>query len=585
MRWTLHNAGARHGVTLVTCAWLWLSTTPTLADLSDSDLAAISNAVASALAGASPTGPNAVADALKTVIVGEITQNGPDNAQAISATIIADALADGAPAQSIGDAMGSAALALGAPSANEIADAVSTNGDVGMLQSFDAAVAASPSGGEIQAEEESTSNRRRALAIGEEDEEGGHSGAWTNGFQHDNGEANAVSGPRPSDPNYQPKAIPLGGPFRLFPNIFSSLGYDDNVYRSIGATKASSPIWLIDPTLVLDYDISRARIDLYAQSSYQDLQQYSLWTYDAGLKGQYEFTHAAVTVFNISDGLFYEDFSSANSLLNQKRPTEYSLIDASGHVTFKPNRLGITVGGSFDSYAFTATPLNGLPPEYNGDRNAMIDKGWGELSYDFSPGYSAFVRATYNADIFSHRDHREFALPDPGVDRSSHGYNFDGGVDLLLGNLAQGEFYVGWLDQLYDMNQPHPLKDISGIDFGGNLTWYPTELLVVKLSGARQIQNTTLGGASAGDDISVTLSGDYEVLRRLHIVADAGYDDTTYPGNGRADHAFSLGGGAKFLLSHYVWLNATYQYTNRSSNVLIGRYADNFISAGLNLQD
>jgi hypothetical protein len=197
------------------------------------------------------------------------------------------------------------------------------------------------------------------------------------------------------------------------------------------------------------------------------------------------------------------------------------------------------------------------------------------------------VKATYNSDHYSHIDHRNPALEPAGVNRSSNGYQFDGGLDLLLGDLAQGEIYAGYLEQFYNKSQPHPLKDISGVDFGANVTWYPTELLTVHLAGQRQIENTTLTGVSGGDDRSGTLNVDYELLRRLHVLANVGYDDTAFRGSSphREDQTFSAGIGGKFLLSHYAWINANYEYSNRSSTLGIAKYVDNFASVGLNLQD
>ncbi len=394
-----------------------------------------------------------------------------------------------------------------------------------------------------------------------------------------NQEVSAVTGPRTEDPYYLPKGIPLegpGGPLRLFPNLYASVGYDDNVYRGnpnfplISPPKVSSSVFEVDPTLILDYDLERMRLDLYGQTSYQELNQYNLWTYNGGLEGRFEITHDTSATFNVSDGRFTEPYSSGNTIFGSKRPNEYQQFDASGKLGFKPSELGFTVGGSFDSYLFTRTPLIGGGSVPLGFRDANIEKGFVEASYDFSPGYTFFVRGTYNTDDLFHN-----------TVRSSHGYNVDAGVDLLLGNLIQGQAYVGYLDQLY--HKP-AFRDVTGLDYGANLTWYPTELLIVRLAGARTLQNTILGTAPAGDDKSATLSLDYELLRRLHVLANVGYDDTNYR-TVRDDKAFSAGIGGKFLLSHYAWIDANYEYTHRASTIPVAGYADNFVRVGLNLQD
>jgi hypothetical protein len=70
----------------------------------------------------------------------------------------------------------------------------------------------------------------------------------------------------------------------------------------------------------------------------------------------------------------------------------------------------------------------------------------------------------------------------------------------------------------------------------------------------------------------------------LHVLANVGYDDTNYR-TVREDKAFSGGIGAKFLLSHYAWIDASYEYTHRASTIPAAGYADNFARIGLNLQD
>ena len=401
-------------------------------------------------------------------------------------------------------------------------------------------------------------------------------GGAAGGPSNQNQEVTALSGPRAQDSYYLPKGIPISGPFRLYPNLLTEIGYDDNVFRAPDGGKQSSPFLIATPTLIFDYDVERLKLDLYGQTSYNEYTQYNLTTWLTGLRGRYEISHDATFEGNVSDGLFFEPYSSANTnstaSVTAKRPNEYGVIDASGKFNYKPNRLGATIGGSYDAYAFTSTPLTDGTDPSNAFRNAQVEKGWLEGTYDFSPGYSAFLRGTYNTDDYSNLS-----------SRSSHGYNVDAGVTLLLGNLIQGQAFLGYLDQIYKA----PFKNISGFDYGANLSWYPTELLTVHLAGARQIENTTVVGASAGDDKNVALDLDYELLRTLHLLANGGFDDTNYPGaiGGRTDKTITFGGGGKFLMSHYVWLSATYTYTNRSSTVSFGRYVDNLAMLGINLQD
>jgi hypothetical protein len=402
---------------------------------------------------------------------------------------------------------------------------------------------------------------------------------------------------RAPDPYFQPKGIPLGGPFRLFTDLFTGVAYDSNVYRSVNAPK-NDIFFDINPTVVLDYNTARLRLDLYGVgdfNEYTKVTQLDTSDYNFGLRGQYLISGASTATGSVSYAKLTEPLSSSSVTAGQQSPSSYNLFDANGQVSFKPNRLGITVGGSVDSYGYLNTTVGGHPFG-NKDRDNNLYKGFTEVSYDFSPGYSAFIRGTYNNDKYRPGPDRA------GILRSSHGFQVDGGVDLLLGNLIQGELYAGYVDQDYNHHQtftlpadplhtPRTLHDLSGLDFGANLSWYPTELLTVTLGASRQLQNTTLAGASAGDDRGVVLGANYELTRRIQLLAHAQYDDTFYKGTAiagvqpnRDDKTLDLGLGGKWLISHYVYATLNYDHTDRSSTIHAAGYHDDMVMVGINLQ-
>ncbi len=201
-----------------------------------------------------------------------------------------------------------------------------------------------------------------------------------------------------------------------------------------------------------------------------------------------------------------------------------------------------------------------------------------------------FVRSSYNTDHYNEQ------VPDrDGVYRSSHGYQVDGGVDLLLGDLANGEIYAGYIQQDYihflKPGATTTIPNISGLDFGANINWFPTELLTLHLAASRQLENTvvvstvnSLNVASAGDDRNVTLSAEYELLREVFLTGNTGFDDTNYKGSNREDKTVFAGVGGKWLINHYLWADVKYQYSIRSSSVPLSGYDDNLVSIGLNVQ-
>ena len=142
-----------------------LATAPAFGDLSVTDLGAISTAVSSAVATPSPSSsagtPSAPTQALTSLTTSSMGQYGPANGPTVASAIITDAVADGASPQSVGQAMGEAALAIGAPGSNDIAQAVGEDGDSEMLAAFDAAVAGAPGGAELQTVADNAGNKRQ----------------------------------------------------------------------------------------------------------------------------------------------------------------------------------------------------------------------------------------------------------------------------------------------------------------------------------------------------------------------------------------------------------------------------------------
>lgn len=404
-----------------------------------------------------------------------------------------------------------------------------------------------------------------------------------------NQETTALSASRTPDPEFVAKGIPLGdgGPFRLYTNLVSSVSYDSNVYRTNpNSAPIKSDIFFTEsPTVVLDYATSNLRLDAYADGAFNEyakLGGVDNTEYDAGLKGTYIISRAAQLSGNLSYSQDAQPLSSPDNTLGQARPTLYGDTDATAQFKYQPNRLGFTIGGSIDQYQYQKQPLIGGGRVDLSGRNDLIEKLFVEGDYDFSPGYEGFLRVSYDDNSYQRY------LDASGTHRSSTGEQYDAGVKVLLSNLLQGQIYLGYLSDHYDHNQTNALNDISGLDYGVALTWFPTELLTVHLAGQRAIVDTTLFGASGGDDKNVALNGDYELTRRVHLTANVGYDYTSYNGTTNPTNAHvattTAGVGAKWLISHYVQGTLAYTYSTRDSNVSTFAYHDNLVTVGLNLQ-
>jgi hypothetical protein len=181
------------------------------------------------------------------------------------------------------------------------------------------------------------------------------------------------------------------------------------------------------------------------------------------------------------------------------------------------------------------------------------------------------VKATYDSRAFD-----QF-LDRSGFHRSSNGFRLDGGVDLELTNLIDGQVYVGYLEQHYAQNVLTPLKNIAGLDYGGQLNWYPTQLLTVHLSATHTVSDVILSGVSASENDSGKLSAEYELGYNLIAQAYGEYTHSKLQGSTRSDKYPSAGINLKYLMNEYLSAEVSYDYGERSSNIAAANYQDNMI--------
>ena len=234
-------------------------------------------------------------------------------------------------------------------------------------------------------------------------------------------------------PAYDAKGIPLGG-FRLFPSMDVVVNYDDNVFRLPAAQ--SDYFFLEAPTLRLQSEWGRHFFEIYGgleNYNYTSFTAQDLTDWKVGTDGRLDISRAATVSSNVYYGEFHEPWKSPNSQGFQASPNRYFQSHADIAAAYQPNRLGIGLGGSFDRYGWTSTPKIGGGAQVNNDRNEDEYQAYGKVSYDFSPGYSGFLKAAYDGRHF------DLLTDRTGLDRASHGYHFDAGLDMQITHLVKGE--------------------------------------------------------------------------------------------------------------------------------------------------
>ena len=374
-------------------------------------------------------------------------------------------------------------------------------------------------------------------------------------------------------PAYDAKGIPLGG-FRLFSELNVNSSYDANIFKTTDPN--ADWFFTVSPKARLKSQWGRHFFEIYSGLNYYNYIKYTdenVTNWNIGSDGRIDILRGSYVIANASYGQMHELWSTPNNVAGyQAAPNSYFQTHVDTSAVYQPNRLGFSIGGVFDNSNWTRTPKIGGGFLDNNDRDLNEFQAYFKTDYDFSPGYSGYVKASY--------DERDFSLfsDRSGLHRSSHGYRLDGGVNLQISHLVSGEIFVGYMQQNFAA-----LNDVSVFDYGMQLDWYVSPDLTAHVSGRRFLDNVVLSGVSAADNKNIAISADYEFRPNIILQARASYMNTRYVGSSRTDSYPSAGVGIKYLMNRYASFDLNYNYSNRSTDTAALEYTDNTVSIGLTL--
>lgn len=290
---------------------------------------------------------------------------------------------------------------------------------------------------------------------------------------------------------------------------------------------------------------------LYASNSDEDFTDYGL-TAD----GRIDIQRQAYLFGGAGAQHLHEERGSENAV-NGIDPTEYDRYDANVGGTYKPNRLGITLEGTWSQFDFDNVSTSTGAVINNQDRDRDVYGERLRVGYDIQPGYTAFVQGSLNQ-----RDYEN--IPDDnGFNHNSDGYRVDAGVEVRLSNVIDGEFYVGYFGQDYE---DPAFSDIGEFDAGARVLWSVTPLTTVKASLERNVEETIQANASSYIATVATVGVDHELRRNILIGATGAYSYNDYQGIPREDDVWGLGVHGKYLINRNFYVGGRIGYDERDSN-------------------
>ncbi|MDB5701991.1 MAG: hypothetical protein JWL66_2190 [Sphingomonadales bacterium] len=369
-------------------------------------------------------------------------------------------------------------------------------------------------------------------------------------------------------PEYAATGIIAGG-FTVLPSVTVAAGFTDNVYQT-STPKTSSAIATVSPKLVVQSNWSLNHLQLDAAGNFvrylsQSSRNEDGWT----VGGQGRIDLGADTALNLgarTSRLFETPFSGTGVPISRSAlPVQATIFQAQTEMKLARTRFVLSADHSIYNY-LPAQGLNG--GTFTRDSfDRTINRGIGYAEYGLTPDAGVFVQGTYTDT--------NYGIPlSPGVaNRDSSEVKGLAGATFDLTALLRGSIGFGYIKRSYDSPLYH---DVRGFSFDGKIEYFPSKLTTVTLIARRDIEDSTLAGSSGYFDNGIALRADHEVLRNLIVNIGADYEHDVYSGIVANADIYRVSGGALYLLSRMLRLDANVGYRRRTTDtpILIGPNID-----------
>ena len=360
------------------------------------------------------------------------------------------------------------------------------------------------------------------------------------------------------------------GSFYLFPSITGGVSYNDNVYYTDSNTK-SDFIYTVAPRVELRSDWNNHSLTAAAGGRfgfYNDQTGENYQDAYANVAGRLDVSRSTVMRAHANVARDHEERGDPNDIAGTSEPTVFYIFEGGLNGTHRFNRVTVSAGNDIRRYQYTNTDAIGGGTIDNGSRDYTQFRPAVQVSYEFSPRYSAYVRGEGDIRRYDEDD-------SAGFTRNSSGYDMVGGAAVDLTGVLFGDFYAGIRQRYYEASQ---FDTLTGPVVGSKLTWIPTGLTTVVLDIQNQVIETIMTNSSGYSSTAVDLGVDHELLRNLILSAGAGFRYDDFEGISRTDKYFTGRVGADYLWNRYLTLGARYRFLGRDSDTSGADFTSNIIS-------
>lgn len=381
----------------------------------------------------------------------------------------------------------------------------------------------------------------------------------------------------------RPHTSPIGmvvGPndsFLLFPKFVLENEFTDNLFSS-DKNKSADVVVIFQPSFEIKSDWVNHSLEFSAkaeQSKHYDNSEENSLDYGFNTKGRLDMLEKSKLIASL---LFDKKHQSRGDPdddvagVFEAELTNFTTTTASLGGIYNEDVILVKIDVKADLIDYDDAGTTN-----NDDRDRIQIKTTARVGYEWVPGSTAFVEASY--------DLREFddAVDDAGFKRSSRGFEILVGNTLDISAVTFVELGVGYVKQTFDDQLPgiRKLGPTEGISFKGSLIWNPTDLTTITGKMARTINETTLAGASSAFTSSFELKADYGPTEELLLSAGTKFDVETFDGIGRTDKLVKFELAAKYFIGPYFIADAKYTLEERFAELAGESFVNNSLSFSL----
>lgn len=370
-------------------------------------------------------------------------------------------------------------------------------------------------------------------------------------------------------PAYDPLGI-RAGTFLVFPSLTVSENYDDNIFAEPD-DETSDFITLLEPRVDIVSNFPRHELGLtlgsdiafYADESDENFQDFFLEG-----DGELDITRQSTLGANLDVGRFH---------VGRDDPED---IGADEHVDYWRYAGGLTFRQEFNRLNFRLATrarrddyqdVNGISTD---ERDVNVYDVLFRTGFLISPRFNTFIEGRYN------RQDRD-ELGNDGLNRDSQGWEARLGTEVDITALLFGEAFVGFRQQFFDEDD---FDTEDGISFGVDLTWNPTTLTTLALTGGADFEPTRQTGSSSNFESTIGLSIDHELLRNVLVGASAEYERDEFEEIDRIDNTIIVGASTTYLINRYLGLQGAYTFEDRSSDLANEEFTRNIFTISITAQ-